>query len=66
VGSVVSAERLLRWLCWSLVAIVIVSAFTTLTLSQNPFGSDIPDSTELVERLSIFRANDRDLYPWQS
>lgn len=59
----VSADRMLRWLCWVLIATVIVSAIMTLTLSLNPFATDIPDTTDFVERLLIFRGYDRDLYP---
>lgn len=56
-------NRLLRWLCWGLVGFVIVSAVLTLTINQNPFATDIPDDTDFVERLALFRGFDRAVYP---
>ncbi len=59
----VTTDRLLRWLCWTLIGFVVVSAVMTLTLSQNPFATDIPESTDFVNRLLIYRGYDQDLYP---
>lgn len=59
----VAADRLLRWLCWALIATVIVSAIMTLTLSLNPFATDVPNTTDFVERLLLYRDFDRELYP---
>ena len=54
--------RTLRWLCWTLIGFVVVSAVLTLTLNQNPFAQDVPDSTDFVERLVLYRGFDRDVY----
>jgi hypothetical protein len=59
---VVASDRLLRWLCWSLIAFVIVSALGTLTLSGNPFSTPIPAGTDFVDRLLTYRADDQKAY----
>lgn len=59
----IASDRLLRWLCWGLIGSVIVSAAATLTLSVNPFSSGVPDGTDFVDRLLIYRGDDAKIYP---
>ena len=60
----IASDRMLRWLCWSLIVFVIISALLTLTLSLNPFGTYVDDTvvTDYVDRLLIFRGNDQLVY----
>jgi hypothetical protein len=64
VGPVVASDRLLRWLLWTLVVLVIVSAVMQIGVSQNLFLKfpDIPNNTDLVERLATSRTFDQGAY----
>jgi hypothetical protein len=61
---VVSSDRLLRWLLWALVLVVIVSAIIQIGLSLDIFlkRPDIPSDTDLVERIAASRAFDQGVY----
>jgi hypothetical protein len=50
---------MLRLLCWALIGFTLVTAVMQLTVSQNPFATPVPDSTDFVERLLIFRGDDQ-------
>lgn len=58
----IASDRLLRWLCWGLIVFSVVAAAMLLTLSQNPFGTPVPDSMDYVERLRIYRSDDQKIY----
>jgi len=53
-----ASDKLLRWLCWSLIVFAVATAVMQLALIQNPFQTPIPDNTDLVARLEIIRADD--------
>jgi hypothetical protein len=58
---VVASDRLLRWLCWALVAAVIVSAVLNLGITLNILvhPPDVADGMPLVDRLLAFRTFDQ-------
>ena len=58
-----ATERLLRQLCWALIAFAIAAALLSATTSVNPFSTDIPESTDFVDRLLTYRNWDQQLYP---
>jgi hypothetical protein len=60
----VSSGRLVRLLCWALVVLVVISAITTVGLSQRLFVSapDIPDTMDYVEQILAWRAYDAQVY----
>ncbi|MEA2676294.1 MAG: hypothetical protein QOJ81_435, partial [Chloroflexota bacterium] len=51
----IASDRVLRWLSWSLIGFTLVTAVMQLTVSQNPFATPVADSTDLVERLLVYR-----------
>lgn len=53
---------MLRWLCWSLIVFVIISALFTLTLSVNPFATPVADNADFVDRLLTYRGDDQKIY----
>ncbi len=61
----VAADRLMRSLCWALIVFAIGAAVLSATTAVNPFSTDIPDNTDLVDRLITFRSWDQQLYPWR-
>lgn len=58
----VASDRMLRWLCWSLIVFVIISALFTLTLSINPFATPVADNTDFVDKLLTYRSDDQKVY----
>jgi len=56
-------DRLMRRLCWALIVLAIGAALLSVTTSVNPFSTDIPDSTDFVDRLLTYRSWDHQLYP---
>jgi hypothetical protein len=60
---VIGSDRVLRLLCWSLIGFTIVTAVMQLTLSQNPFATPVPDGTDLVDRLLIYRSDETKVFP---
>ena len=58
-----NTATLIRRLCWTLIAFAIATAIFNLTLSANVFATDIPESTDLVDRLLIYRGWDQQNYP---
>ncbi len=55
--------RITRWLCWALIILSVGAAILSATTSVNPFSTDIPDGTDLVDRLLTYRSWDQQLYP---
>ena len=58
----VASDRMLRRLCWALIAFTVATALFTVTLSSNVFSSPVPDDAPFVERLLAFRASDQQVY----
>jgi hypothetical protein len=63
VGTVVTSVRMVRWLCWALVVLAIVSAIVTLLFASGILLPPV-DVEDLVERLVGFRANDTNAFPF--
>ena len=57
-----ASDRVLRLLCWALIGFTIVTALLQLTVSQNPFATQVSDSTDYVERLLIYRSDDQKIF----
>jgi len=59
-----SSVRLIRWLCWALVALAITSGVITLGFALHIGAPPPPPETEdLVNRLLAFRADDVRIFP---
>jgi hypothetical protein len=56
---VIASDRVLRLLCWALIVFALATAALQLTVSQNPFGTPVPDSADFVDRLLSFRSDDQ-------
>ena len=61
----IASDRLLRYLCWALVVLVVASAILTLGLALDLFAKppDLPSSVDFVDRLLAVRAYDTQVYP---
>ena len=59
----VASVRIIRWLCWALVALAIVSALVSLLFA---FGNLLPptEAEDFVDRLQGNRGNDTDAFPF--
>ncbi len=57
-----ASDRVLRWLCWGLIGFTIVSAVFTVTLTNNPFATPVPEGTDFVNTLLSYRADDQRIY----
>ena len=55
-----SSDALLKWLCWALAILVIVSAALTIAISQGWLLAHTPyaDSADFPTRLAVIRADD--------
>ncbi|HEY8134765.1 MAG TPA: hypothetical protein VIF08_01905 [Candidatus Limnocylindrales bacterium] len=58
-GWVIASDRVLRLLCWALILFALATAALQLTVSQNPFGTPVPDGTDFVDRLLSYRSDDQ-------
>jgi hypothetical protein len=58
-----ASDRLIRWLCWALIVASIAAAILSATTAVNPFSTNVPDGTDLVDRLLTYRRWDQQLYP---
>lgn len=56
---VIASDRVLRLLCWALIVFALGTAALQLTVSQNPFGTPVPDSADFVDRLLSYRSDDQ-------
>ena len=60
-----ASDRMLRWLCWGLVVVAVISAVSQLLLTFNIWAggpSEPPEGADLIARLEIFRANDQEIW----
>ncbi|HUP82823.1 MAG TPA: hypothetical protein VM284_01380 [Candidatus Limnocylindria bacterium] len=55
----IASDRVLRLLCWALIVFALATAALQLTVSQNPFGTPVDDSADLVDRLLSYRSDDQ-------
>lgn len=60
----VASDRLVRWLCWSLVVLVIISAVFTLGFALGIFYKDPGPIDDFVARLEAVRQADQAAFPF--
>lgn len=58
-APLIASDRVLRLLCWALIVFALATAVLQLTVSQNPFGTPVPDSADYVDRLLSYRSDDQ-------
>ena len=55
---VIASDRLLRWLCWTLIVFAVATAVMQLALIRTYGRLRYRTDTDLVARLEIIRADD--------